>query len=90
MSNDIPTSDRITSFNPSPIVLSPGLDQNETEVSDSTALSHSFRGVDFEIPAFEKEHSFGLQNEGNDIYTFDLRQPMSNISSTEVNNKVRL
>ena len=90
MSNDIPTSDRITSFNQTPILSSPGLDQNETEVSDSAALSDRFRGVDFEIPAFEEEHSLGLHNERNDTYTFDLRQPMSNISSTEGNDKVRL
>ena len=73
-----------------PIVSSQGLDQNKTEVSDLNALLNRFRGVDFEIPAFEKEHSFGVQNEPNDIYTFDLRQPMSNISSTEGNDKVRL
>ena len=90
MSNDIPTSDGITSFNHTPILSSLGQDQNETEVFDSTALSDRFRGVDFEMPAFEKEHSFGVQNEQNDIYTFDLRQPMSNISSTELTNKVRL
>ena len=90
MSEDILTSDRITSFNRTPIVSSQGLDQNETEVSDLNALSDRFRGVDFEMPAFEKEHSFGVQNEPNDIYTFDLRQPMSNISSTELTNKVRL
>ena len=90
MSKDILTSDRITRFNQTPIVSSPRLDQNETEVSDSTALSDRFRGVDFEIPAFEEEHSLGLQNERNDIYTFDLSQLMSNISSTEVNDKVRL
>ena len=90
MSEDILTSDRITSFNRTPIVSSQGLDLNETEVSDLNALSDRFRGVDFEMPAFEKEHSFGVQNEQNDIYTFDLRQPMSNISSTEVNDKVRL
>ena len=89
MSNDIPTSDRITSFNQTPILSSPGLDQNETEVSDLNALSDRFRWFDFEIPAFEEEHSLGLHNERNDTYTFDLRQPMSNISSKEVNDKVR-
>ena len=80
MSNDIPTSDGITSFNHTPILSSRGHDQNETEVFD----------VNFEIPAFEKDDSFGVQNEPNNIYTFDLRQPMSNISSTEGNDKVRL
>ena len=89
MSEDILTSDRITSFNRTPIVSSQGLDLNETEVSDLNALSDRFRGVDFEMPAFEKEHSFGVQNEQNDIYTFDLRQPMSNISSKQLTNKVR-
>ena len=90
MSNDIPTSDRITSFNQTPILSSPGLDQNETEFSELNALSDGFRGVDFDLPAFEKKQSFGVQNEPNNIYTFDLRQPMSNISSTEINDKVRL
>ena len=80
MSNDIPTSDRITSFNQTPILSSPGLDQNETEFSE----------LNFDLPAFEKKQSFGVQNEPNNIYTFDLRQPMSNISSKEVDDKVRL
>ena len=88
MSKDILTSDRITSFNQTPIVSSPRLDQNETEYSDLNSLSGRFRGVDFEMPAFEKEHSFGVRNEPNNIYKFDRWQPMANISSAEVNNEV--
>ena len=47
-------------------------------------------GLTLKYQHLRGEHSFGVQNEPNDIYTFDLGQPMSNISSMELTNKVRL